>query len=190
VRHGGDRYLHHNFTVSLLNDLFGIQTRGGCSCAGPYGHRLLGIDVVKSREYEQQIVRGCEGIKPGWTRVNFNYFLSEIEFEFILEAVDFVAREGWRFLPLYRFSPMTGLWDHVDWQHQAGMRLTDVSYRRGRLEFPHAHLEADASAFGEYLSHARRLAAELATAGSASEAGPQLSAEFERLRWFVLPGEG
>ena len=44
VRHDG-RYLHHNFVVALLNDLFGIQSRGGCSCAGPYGHRLLGIDI-------------------------------------------------------------------------------------------------------------------------------------------------
>ncbi|MCH8112691.1 MAG: aminotransferase class V-fold PLP-dependent enzyme, partial [Proteobacteria bacterium] len=42
VRHR-DRYLHHNFVVALLNDIFGIQARGGCSCAGPYGHRLLGI---------------------------------------------------------------------------------------------------------------------------------------------------
>ena len=46
VRHGG-RYLHHNFVVALLNDLFGIQARGGCSCAGPYGHRLLGIDIER-----------------------------------------------------------------------------------------------------------------------------------------------
>jgi selenocysteine lyase/cysteine desulfurase len=190
VRHG-ERYLHHNFTVSLLNDLFGIQTRGGCSCAGPYGHRLLGIDIVKSKEYERQIVGGCEGIKPGWTRVNFNYFLSETEFEFMLEAVDFVAREGWRFLPLYRFSPMTGLWDHMDWQHIASMRLGDVRYRHGRLEFPHAHLEADESAFADYLDRARRLAAELAAASPPAVGDPAtgLSPEFERLRWFVLPGE-
>jgi selenocysteine lyase/cysteine desulfurase len=187
VRHG-ERYLHHNFTVSLLNDLFGIQTRGGCSCAGPYGHRLLGIDVVKSKEYERQIVAGCEGIKPGWTRVNFNYFLSETEFEFIVEAVDFVAREGWRFLPLYRFSPMTGLWDHVDWQHSATMRLGDARYRHGHLEFPHAHLEADESAFTDYLDRARQLAAELATAAPAPAAAvaTSVSPEFERLRWFVL----
>jgi selenocysteine lyase/cysteine desulfurase len=70
----GDAYLHHNFVVALLNDLFGIQARGGCSCAGPYGHRLLGIDLATSKEFEREIVRGCEGIKPGWVRVNFNYF--------------------------------------------------------------------------------------------------------------------
>jgi selenocysteine lyase/cysteine desulfurase len=45
VRSPGGAYLHHNFVVALLNDLFGIQTRGGCSCAGPYGHRLLDIDL-------------------------------------------------------------------------------------------------------------------------------------------------
>ena len=49
VRYEG-RYLHHNFVVALLNDLFGIQARGGCSCAGPYGHRLLGIDIATSLE--------------------------------------------------------------------------------------------------------------------------------------------
>ena len=75
--HGGHRYLHHNFVVALLNDLFGIQSRGGCSCAGPYGHRLLGIDLDTIHEFEREIGRGCEGIKPGWVRVNFNYFISE-----------------------------------------------------------------------------------------------------------------
>ncbi|MDG2110993.1 MAG: aminotransferase class V-fold PLP-dependent enzyme, partial [Actinomycetota bacterium] len=69
------RYFHHNFVVAVLNDLFGIQSRGGCSCAGPYGHRLLGIDLDQSHEFEREITRGCEGIKPGWVRVNFNYFI-------------------------------------------------------------------------------------------------------------------
>ena len=76
-RPSGD-YLHHNFVVALLNDLFGIQTRGGCSCAGPYGHRLLGIDLDRSRTSSSaQIGDGCEGIKPGWVRVNFNYFIAD-----------------------------------------------------------------------------------------------------------------
>ena len=92
------RYLHHNFVVALLNDLFGIQSRGGCSCAGPYGHRLLGIDLETSHEFEREIARGCEGIKPGWVRVNFNYFISEAVFEYILDAVDLVASDGWRLL--------------------------------------------------------------------------------------------
>ena len=107
VRHDG-RYLHHNFVVALLNDLFGIQSRGGCSCAGPYGHRLLGIDLETSHEFEREITRGCEGIKPGWVRVNFNYFISEAVFRFILDAVDLVATDGWRLLPEYAFDPGDG----------------------------------------------------------------------------------
>ena len=63
VRAPSGRYLHHNFAVALLNDLFGIQSRGGCSCAGPYGHRLLGIDLDRSREFDREIAHGCEGIK-------------------------------------------------------------------------------------------------------------------------------
>src|SRR5512144_1718977 len=106
VRHDG-RYLHHNFVVAVLNDLFGIQSRGGCSCAGPYGHRLLGIDIETSHAFEREISRGCEGIKPGWVRVNFNYFISEAVFDYIVAAVGLVAREGWRLLPWYRFEPAT-----------------------------------------------------------------------------------
>ncbi|HNJ97439.1 MAG TPA: aminotransferase class V-fold PLP-dependent enzyme, partial [Ilumatobacteraceae bacterium] len=59
VRRPEGRYLHHNFVVALLSDLFGIQSRGGCSCAGPYGHRLLGIDLERSHEFEHEITRGC-----------------------------------------------------------------------------------------------------------------------------------
>ena len=106
------RYLHHNFVVALLNDLFGIQSRGGCSCAGPYGHRLLGIDLERSHEFEREIAHGCEGIKPGWVRINFNYFISEAVFDYIVEAVRLVAEHGWRLLADYRFDPATGLWRH------------------------------------------------------------------------------
>ena len=112
VRAPSGRYLHHNFVVALLNDLFGIQSRGGCSCAGPYGHRLLGIDLDRSHEFEREIAGGCEGIKPGWVRVNFNYFISEPVFTYIVDAVALVARDGWRLLTDYVFDPATGLWRH------------------------------------------------------------------------------
>ena len=86
IRGPSGAYLHHNFVVALLNDLFGIQTRGGCSCAGPYGHRLLDIDLARSHDFETQIALGCEGIKPGWVRVNFNYFVSDEVTDYIVEA--------------------------------------------------------------------------------------------------------
>ena len=131
IRHAG-RYLHHNYVVALLNDLFGIQARGGCSCAGPYGHRLLGIDLERSHAFEREITRGCEGIKPGWVRVNFNYFISEAVFAYLLEAVELVARDGWRLLPLYRFDPLTGLWNHRDGVVEPPLSLHDLRFSGGR----------------------------------------------------------
>ena len=124
----GPRYLHHNFVVALLNDLFGIQSRGGCSCAGPYGHRLLGIDIERSHEFEREITRGCEGIKPGWVRVNFNYFISEVVFDYLLEAVHLVADQGWKLLGDYRFDPATGLWRHRRGPVEPPLRLHALRY--------------------------------------------------------------
>src|SRR5881227_3453022 len=128
VRRPTGRYLHHNFVVALLNDLFGIQSRGGCSCAGPYGHRLLGIDIERSHEFEREVAGGCEGIKPGWVRVNFNYFLADTVADYLVDAVLLVARHGWRLLPDYRFDAMTGIWTHRDGVVEPPLRLGAISY--------------------------------------------------------------
>jgi selenocysteine lyase/cysteine desulfurase len=190
VRHRRD-YLHHNFVVALLNDLFGIQARGGCSCAGPYGHRLLGIDLDTSKEFEREVVRGCEGIKPGWVRVNFNYFLGETQFQFLLDAIHLVADHGWKLLPDYRFCPETGLWHHRRGRPDAAMRLADVSYRSGKMEYRSRHATEPEDALPGYLDEARRIIDE-AVAGSRTTPpldDPPLTGDFEHLRWFALPGE-
>jgi selenocysteine lyase/cysteine desulfurase len=191
VVRNGPSYLHHNFVVALLNDLFGIQSRGGCSCAGPYGHRLLGIDIERSHEFEREIARGCEGIKPGWVRVNFNYFISETVFEYILDAVHLVADEGRKLLPDYRFDPASGLWRHRRGPVEPPLRLHELHYdERGRLRATSSHARAGDAALAGYLQEARRLlAARAALADGDGEALPGLSADFEALRWFVLPPE-
>jgi len=189
VRHGG-RYLHHNFVVALLNDLFGIQSRGGCSCAGPYGHRLLGIDIERSHEFEREITRGCEGIKPGWVRVNFNYFISEVVFDYLLEAVHLVADQGWKLLGDYRFDPASGLWRHRRGPVEPPLRLGDLRYdAQGRLQAGAPHATASDAALAGYLDQARRLLAAGPTADGDGDGGPLpgLSADFEALRWFELP---
>ncbi len=108
----GDSHLHPRFVVKLLNDLFGIQARGGCACAGPYGHRLLEIDDDTSSAYRRLVNEGYEGVKLGWTRLNFNYFIDPEEFEFLLSALEFVATYGERFVPLYDFDWHSGAWKH------------------------------------------------------------------------------
>ncbi|XP_047050948.1 probable cysteine desulfurase [Lolium rigidum] len=102
--------LHGRFVTRLLNDLFGIQARGGCACAGPYGHLLLDVDKELSLSLRSAILEGYSGLKPGWTRLSFSYYLSKEEFKFILSAVEFIAAYGHRFLPLYKFDWITGNW--------------------------------------------------------------------------------
>jgi selenocysteine lyase/cysteine desulfurase len=191
VVRAGRRYLHHNFVVALLNDLFGIQSRGGCSCAGPYGHRLLGIDIERSHRFEREIARGCEGIKPGWVRMNFNYFISEAVFEYLLDAVHLVADQGGKLLGDYRFDPATSLWRHRDGPVEPPLRLHALRYdERGRLRFASAHAHTQDSALPGYLDQARRLlAARPAPPDGDTPPPPGLSEDFESLRWFVLPPE-
>lgn len=186
MRRPEGRYLHHNFVVALLNDLFGIQARGGCSCAGPYGHHLLGIDLETSHAFEEQITGGCEGIKPGWVRVNFNYFISEAVFEFIVKAVAFVAEHGAKFLPMYEFDAATGLWQHRDGVDERLLRLRDIDYTDGHMVWPNVGGTAPEDVFDDYLAAAAELAA--ACAEPDLETAPSgLGERFEELRWFELP---
>ena len=197
VRRPHGRFLHHNFVVAVLNDLFGIQARGGCSCAGPYGHRLLDIDDAHSHDFELQIVGGCEGIKPGWIRVNFNYFISDVVFEFVVKAVAMVAEHGHKLLPLYTFDPVTGLWRHKNAQDSVTMSLTDLSYDdEGNLNLK-AVLGRDRAGedvFAQYLEYADNLFASLPdpTLGDADEQAitaalrEAVGDSFESLRWFEL----
>ena len=188
----GQQYLHHNYVVALLNDLFGIQARGGCSCAGPYGHRLLGIDLATSHEFERAIGRGCEGIKPGWVRVNFNYFISEAVFEYILAAVELVATDGWRLLPRYRFDASSGMWRHGGDPIEPPLSLHDVRYEGGHMSYQaHRHREPEAR-LADYLAEGRRILAAASAAGSPDGAaldGSAMDADAESLRWFPLPHE-
>ncbi|KAL6008261.1 hypothetical protein ACLOJK_033767 [Asimina triloba] len=106
----GGKPLHCRFVTKFLNDAFGIQARGGCACAGPYGHALLGIDRDHARAIRAAIAKGYEGVKPGWTRVSLSYYTSVEEMEYVVEAIEFAAAHAHRFLPLYQFDWRTGDW--------------------------------------------------------------------------------
>ena len=114
VRAGDGCVLHPRLVVRLLNDLFGIQSRGGCACAGPYGHALLGIDDAASERYMQCALGGLDSLKPGWTRLNFAPWTTETEFAFLLDALEFVAEYGERFVPLYSVDWHSGTWSRAD----------------------------------------------------------------------------
>jgi selenocysteine lyase/cysteine desulfurase len=182
----GEQYLHHNFVVAVLNDLFGIQARGGCSCAGPYGHRLLAIGAARSHAFREEIGHGCDGIKPGWSRVNLNYFISAAHADYIAAAVELIAAEGYRLLPHYRFDPHTGLWRHASGPPRPPLTLSEVSYGPdGEMTYPGHRGRVGEEVFPRYLGEARTL---LAGLPGRLDSGPTgLSPDFEALRWFPLP---
>src|SRR5215471_18277144 len=177
IRHGA-RYLHHNFVVALLNDLFGIQARGGCSCAGPYGHRLLTIGAARSHALREEVGHGCDGVKPGWARVNLNYFISAAQADYIAAAVELIAADGYRLLPQYRFDPHTGLWQHASGPRHPPLTLSEVGYGPdGQLTYPRHRERAGEEVFPGYLHQARRLLAALPR--SLDEGPTGLSPDFE-----------
>ena len=178
----GDLFLHHNFVVAVLNDLFGIQARGGCSCAGPYGHRLLAIDPERSVAYDDESARGCDGIKPGWARLNFNYFISDTVRDYLADAVTLLAEHGHRLLPEYRFDPRTGLWRHAR-SAEFTPRIPDL---RGFGEAPETSPpRMGEDALAEHLRRAERILR--SRPDLAVDAPSGLSDDFEALRWFPLP---
>ncbi len=79
---------HHQLATLLLSDLTGIQARGGCACAGPYGHRLLGVERVQSEHIRSEISDGREIEKPGWVRLNLSYLFSEQKVDYIIDEIN------------------------------------------------------------------------------------------------------
>lgn len=79
--------IHHNLLVRILNDRFGIQVRGGCSCAGTYGHFLLHVNKDISKKITDAIDRGDNSLKPGWIRLSLHPVMSDKELEFIINAI-------------------------------------------------------------------------------------------------------
>lgn len=112
VRDGAGGYVHHQLFTRMLSDFHGIQVRGGCACAGPYAHRLLGIDRASSEALFAAIRAGKEIDRPGWVRLNFSYLMSDENVDRVIEAVDSLAREARLHVSDYDFDPRTARFKH------------------------------------------------------------------------------
>ena len=137
------KLLHQNFVSVLLNDLYGVQARGGCACAGPYAQDLLNMNeemamkfawFLQSREtYEDgilQVEEAIEIMKPGFTRLNLPYFFDEQTIDYVIHAVDMVATHGWKLLPQYTYNTRTAEFYH--YTQPTGVKISslwDISYR-------------------------------------------------------------
>jgi len=108
--------VHYNLIVRLLNDKFGIQTRGGCSCAGTYGHILLNVDHDTSNKITEKINQGDYAEKPGWVRASFHPTTTNEEVKFVVDAINLITENIEQWCKEYRFNPATGDFEHVNLQ--------------------------------------------------------------------------
>eukprot|EP00127_Corallochytrium_limacisporum_P007318 Clim_evm5s247 gene=Clim_evmTU5s247 len=119
-------YLHHEFAAKLMCDLFGIQVRGGCLCAGPYAIDLLGLTKQTAERYKMALIPEARGtienpegqelqecLKPGVIRISVPPFVQCEELNYLISAVEFVATYGWKFLPWYQVNPVNGYWRYI-----------------------------------------------------------------------------
>jgi len=190
----GRRDLHYGFVVALLNDLFGIQARGGCSCAGPYGHDLLNMDMRTSRAIENEIKKGHMVLRPGWVRLNFNYFIDESTFAYLLSAIELIADYGARLLPFYEFDSSSATWRYQGREMQLGTALDDFDFLTDRSIASSAETGSDTRPAFEprrdlprFLTQARDELTREHRAGTRYSVS--LPASVEALRWFALPQE-
>ncbi len=110
--------LHYNLGVRLLNDRFGVQVRGGCSCAGTYGHYLLHVDRQLSHVLTCQISQGDLSNKPGWIRLSIHPTMTDADVHALCDAVQAVAENHKRWLTDYRYDPHTNDFLHRDADHR------------------------------------------------------------------------
>ncbi|CAM9638010.1 unnamed protein product, partial [Ectocarpus fasciculatus] len=209
VRHG-NRYLHHNFVCALLNDLFGVQARAGCQCAGPYGVRLLSMSDSSLPKMKKQVEADVGIMKPGFCRLSLTFFMSDAEASlYILEAVMFVADHGASFLPLYQPDIKSSEWK---------FRALSATPTEGRISRPTLHearygfsnrrlldpppagndaisetalsTDGESAMFTGLVDEASNLAAEVSRQGAVN-VGQRLTLdrEGEAMRWFYFPNE-
>ena len=183
IKTASGKYLHPKFVTVLLNDLFGIQSRAGCSCAGPYGHQLLGIDEETSEQYRALIQKGYHGIKPGWCRVSFHYIMDQPEVQYIIDSVKFIAENGAEFLPWYKFCLKQACWQHIDDDGQCPELSLDEAFSQDIDNPQPLSPLLRTSLYKQFLQEAERLKTE---AKLLPVREPQSLPEIEHLNQFIV----
>lgn len=113
--------IHYNLVVQLLNDRFGVQARGGCSCAGTYGHFLLHVDPSLSRSITDRIDHGDLSKKPGWVRISFHPSTTTADIEHTLHAIAEIVKNAGAWASDYEYSPVTNEFTRCAGEHGAAL---------------------------------------------------------------------
>jgi selenocysteine lyase/cysteine desulfurase len=212
----GDRFLHYNYVCAILNDLFGIQSRGGCMCSGPYSQRLLGLTTYKNgedvpNEVNERIEYALlhfkersELLRPGFTRLSLPFKgCRTVEVEYVIKALEWVSKNAWVFMCQYRCNHRTGEWRHFSRQGKPLGR----SQRRwlSRFELNYCPKEEQISLFSnvdealteafknaEYqlkLARSNPLYTSQALKMTDENQVLDIDDELDKLRWYVYPRE-
>lgn len=180
----GRRMIHHNLVVALLNDLFGIQARGGCSCAGPYAHELLNISAERANRHAELVHKGKSLFRPGWVRLGFNYFFNDETACYIIDAVEFIARHAAVLMRLYSVDVTSGVWRANDAPPPRPVSSLDALLRSAST-----HPELTPPDFAQCFAQAEALVAAAQTHDIDPPPTPSYSVEEDALRWFWWPHE-
>eukprot|EP00537_Pseudo-nitzschia_pungens_P013687 CAMPEP_0172383022 /NCGR_PEP_ID=MMETSP1061-20121228/951_1 /TAXON_ID=37318 /ORGANISM="Pseudo-nitzschia pungens, Strain cf. pungens" /LENGTH=785 /DNA_ID=CAMNT_0013111125 /DNA_START=115 /DNA_END=2469 /DNA_ORIENTATION=- len=206
----GNRFLHYNYVCALLNDVFGIQSRGGCQCAGPYSQYLLGMN--SSDQSNGSCFGGCgsneavedwlvhtkdELMRPGATRLSLPSMGTTLEQEdYVVEAIRWVAIHGWKLLHVYRCNHRSGEWRHKSrqssplgandrrWLSHYRMKDTDSNGDKTSSILP-ANVD---SSLADVMENADKMLLVVRNdQSSISQALKMVEEEASSLRWYVYP---
>jgi len=212
----GERFLHYNYVCAILNDVFGIQSRGGCQCAGPYSQRLLGltsstrdgceVPSLQNEQLEDALYRfkeRAEVLRPGYTRLSLPFKgMREEEIDYVMKALVWVARNGWMLMCQYRVNHRTGEWRHSSRQGKPLGREERrwLSTYDFAVEDEESASEPSASEnilvetllrADRILSAAKQDQRSIAEAAKMANTGSvqDVDIQLKELRWFVYPKE-
>ena len=118
--------VHHNLVTRLLNDRFGIQVRGGCSCAGTYGHFLLNVDINMSKEITDKIDAGDLSMKPGWIRLSLHPTMTNDELLYITDAIKQVVTNAEYWKKDYSYESSTNEFCHINFSEKKQSHWFDI----------------------------------------------------------------
>ena len=192
------KLFHPNYISALLNDIFGIQSRPGCSCASTYGQFLLGIKDEDLKTIEQITCTGKEIFRPGYTRMNFPYFYPDYVIDYLIDAIIYVAKNAYKFLPLYAFKIESGIFYHRN-EDTKKKWLNDILFsNESKIIIPDFISEEDKKFINkerldEMMKEANELAEDKNTImliknvmGKSRINLAQLFEEEEKYRWFLI----
>ncbi len=122
--------LHHNLVVRLMNDYFGIQVRGGCACAGTYGHFLLNIGQDLSASIINKIREGSLFSRPGWIRISIHPTHTDHEIDTILEAIEYIAKNHQKLSPLYTYNDSSNSFFRIGYDYNFENSFVEKLYHK------------------------------------------------------------